>query len=306
MKYKESSKYIASLNVNGLQGRVLRLPVSNSKRREILFVYDRHASLEKWWPLLKQLGQFGAVTAPDLPGFGGMDSLYSIGQKADLNTLADYLASFVKLRYSRRRLSIVGVGYGFVVVTRMLQRYPDLAKKVDVTISIGGFVHQDDLRITRRRKWYYLLTTQLLSYALPAMLFRNIALHPLAVRFWYTHKLRTMPATTIAEQKRKAYLTKQETILWHVSDVRTAMQSLRNGLRLDNCTAQIGLPVWHIQSPHDRLYDAHKIEQHLNIAYQSATLIYTNQSAATLEMRDIPDSMSILLPKQARKLLKTR
>lgn len=306
MRYKESSNFIAPLNVNGLQGRVLRLPPARDRRREILFVYDRHASIEKWWPLLKQLGQFGAVTAPDLPGFGGMDSLITIEQRPNLDTMADYLAAFVKLRYNRRRLSIVAVGYGFVIVTRMLQRYPDLAKKVDYTISIAGYVHKDDLQLSRRKRITYLLLARLLSYSLPALLFRNVLLHPLVVRMWYRHQLRDMPNATLAARKRKVTLLQQETLLWQMTDVRTTMQTLHDGLRLDNCTKQIALPVWHVQSPHDDAYDSHKIEQHLNVAYKQCTTYFTTQDAETLDMQHMPESMGILLPKKVRKLLRSK
>lgn len=306
MKYKESRHYIAPFNVNGLQGRILRLPAPRDRRKELLFVYDRHASLEKWWPLLKQLGHFGAVTAPDLPGFGGMDSLYTIDQKPSLDTLSDYLAAVVTLRYSRRRLSIVAVGYGFVIVTRMLHRYPDLAKKVDLTISIGGYAHKDDLKTPRTTQLAYSLLTYVLSYRLTALMFRNVLLHPLVVRAWYRHKLSGLPHATLAAQKRKAQLVQQESMLWQMTDVRTAMQTLRDGLRLDNCTRQIAVPVWHIQSPNDSVYDNHKIEQHLSIAYKQCNVILTAQDTQTLDLQRMPESMGVLLPKQIRKVLRSK
>jgi pimeloyl-ACP methyl ester carboxylesterase len=81
-----------------------------------------------------------------LPGFGGMDPLYNIGEKATLDNLADYLASFIKVRYKNRRFTIMAVSYGFTVVTRMLQKYPEIAKKVDLLVSWVGFVHKDDFR----------------------------------------------------------------------------------------------------------------------------------------------------------------
>src|ERR1700734_583988 len=100
---KHMEDYIVPLNMNGLQGRMLRLPAPLNKKREILFVYDRHSSLERWWPLARELNRYGGVTMPDLPGFGGMHSLYRIGEKPSLDALADYLAAFMKLRYKRRR-----------------------------------------------------------------------------------------------------------------------------------------------------------------------------------------------------------
>ena len=40
-----------------------------------------------------------------LPGLGGMDSFYSIGLKPSLDNMADYVASFIKLSYKRKKVS---------------------------------------------------------------------------------------------------------------------------------------------------------------------------------------------------------
>src|SRR5665213_5982 len=116
-----SSDYVTPIYMNRLQGRMLYVPSNNHKGREFLIVHDRLNSLEDWWELVRVLNRFGAVTKTDLPGFGGMQSFYHIKEKPSINRLADYLAAFVKLRYRRKQLTIVGVGFGFVIVTRMLQ-----------------------------------------------------------------------------------------------------------------------------------------------------------------------------------------
>ncbi len=140
------------LNMNGLQGRMLRLPAPPSKKRDILFVYGQHSTLERWWGLIQELNRYGSVTVPDLPGYGGMDSLYKIGKSPTFDELADYLAAFVKLRYKRGRITIVGLSIGFAVVTRMLQRYPDLAKRVDLLVSVVGLAHHDDFVLSKSRQ----------------------------------------------------------------------------------------------------------------------------------------------------------
>src|SRR3954467_13947355 len=123
-----AADYILPLNINGLQGRMLRAPSNTNKKREILLVYGHHAALERWWSLVENLVQYGNVTMPDLPGFGGMESFSKINTKPTIDNFADYLAAFVKLRYQRKRVTIYAISYGFVVVTRMLQRYPEIAK----------------------------------------------------------------------------------------------------------------------------------------------------------------------------------
>lgn len=147
--------YISPLHINGLSGRVLRLPAPPKKTREILLIYGHHASLERMFGIAEDLNQYGSVTMPDLPGFGGMNSFYKIGMKPTLDNLADYLAAFIKLRYKRSKITIIAVSFGFVVTTRMLQRYPHLTSKVNLLVSAVGFSHRDDFNFSRGRYLFY-------------------------------------------------------------------------------------------------------------------------------------------------------
>src|SRR5579863_9493933 len=113
---KNLADYVVQLNINGLRGRMLRLPAKR-RNREILLIYGHHASLERFFGLAEMLNDYGAVTMPDLPGFGGMQSFYRLGITPSIDNLADYLATFIKLRYKRRRLTIIGLSFGFTVVT---------------------------------------------------------------------------------------------------------------------------------------------------------------------------------------------
>ncbi len=65
----DPADYIAPLNMNGMQGRMLRMPAPKSYKREILFIYGHHSSLERWFGFSQVLNRYGAVTMPDLPGF---------------------------------------------------------------------------------------------------------------------------------------------------------------------------------------------------------------------------------------------
>src|SRR2546430_3930904 len=179
--------FIVPLNINGMQGRMLHMPAPKGKDKEILFVYGHHSSLERWWGLMQNLNRFGAVTMADLPGFGGMDSFYKIGEKASLDKLADYLAAFIKLRYKRRKVTIVGMSLGFVIATRMLQRYPDLTKKVNLLISVAGFAHKDDFTFSRPRLAMYRTLAAVFSLPVAAGFFRYVCLNPLILKAAYRH-----------------------------------------------------------------------------------------------------------------------
>lgn len=255
--------------MNDLQGRMLHLPGTGRSNREILVLYGHHALLERWWGLIQNFAAYGNVTMPDLPGFGGMDSFYKIGQKPTIDAYADYMASFVKLRYKRRRVLIVGISFGFVVATRMLQRYPDLAKKVDFVVSAAGFTHHDDFKFSRPRMLAYRAASRLFSWRVPAFVWRHTALTPWMLRKAYarTHNAKHKFAEVAALPERFEAMMNVEIDLWHMNDVRTHFATTNEFLRLDNCTKQVHALVWHIYTKNDQYFDNHIVEQHLRVIY---------------------------------------
>ncbi len=300
---KNIADYILPLNMNGLKGRMLRMPAPANKKREILFIYGHHSSLERWWGVIQDLNQYGAVTVPDLPGFGGMDSFYKIGQKPTVDALADYLASFIKLRYKNKKVSIAGLSFGFVVTTRMLQKYPELAKKVNLLVSVVGFSHRDDFTFSKPRYWFYRSTASLFSHRIPSFFFKNLALNPLVLRAVYA---RTANAKSKFEGKEKvAYKETMaaEVGLWHSNDLRTHMFTSVQFLKIDNCTQQVNLPVWHISVKADQYFDNHLIEQHMRIIFsdfQQARSRLKNHAPSVIAEAE---EAAPLLPTKIRRLL---
>jgi pimeloyl-ACP methyl ester carboxylesterase len=267
--------YIVPLNMNGLQGRMLHLPAPKSNKRDILFVYGHHSSLERWWGLMQNLNRYGAVTMPDLPGFGGMDSFYKIGEKATIDNLADYLAAFIKMRYKHRRVTIAGMSLGFVIVTRMLQRYPDLVKKVDMVVSIAGFAHKDDFVFSKWRWAMYRYSSAFFSMPVTSSFFRYVCLHPFILRNVYkrTHNARDKFKGVMGEELKA--ITEFEIRLWHDNDVRTYMKTSAEFLTLDNCQKQIDLPIYHVAIKADRYFDNAIVEQHLRVIFNEYHLMAT-------------------------------
>ncbi len=300
---KNVADYIQPLNMNGLNGRMLRMPPPTGRQREILFVYGHHSSLERWWGVIQDLNRYGGVTVPDLPGFGGMDSFYKIGQKPTIDALADYLASFIKLRYKRQKVSIAGLSFGFIVVTRMLQRYPDLVDKVDLLISVVGFSHREDFAFSKPRYWFYRSLAGFFSYRLPAFMFKNIALNPLLLRAVYakTNNAQSKFANLSKEEHRR--MMDYEIYLWHCNEVRTYMYTSKQFLAVNNCTQQINLPLWHIGVKADQYFDQHMVEQHLRIIFSEYHQCFSKMDSHAPSVIADVKSAAPLLPPQIRRLL---
>jgi pimeloyl-ACP methyl ester carboxylesterase len=268
-----AADFIGPLNMNGLQGRMLHMPAPKGKTKEILFIYGHHSSLERWFGVAQNLNKDAAITMPDLPGFGGMDSFYKIGQKATIDNFADYLAAFVKMRYKRKKVIIVGMSLGFVMATRMLQRYPDLAKRVELLMSYVGFSHYDDFSFTRGRRLSYLWGARFFSLPLASAFFRYVCLHPFILKTVYKHTHNAKEKFKAAVSSELEEITRTEIGLWHGNDVRTYMRTTAEFLTLDNCKQQVNLPVYHVAMKGDRYFNNAVVEQHLRIIYSDFKLL---------------------------------
>lgn len=302
-KLGDISEYIVPLYINGLQGRMLHVPAPRNKTREILFVYGHHSSLERWWGVVQDLSQYGAVTMADLPGFGGMESFYKIGTTPSIDNLADYLAALIKMRYKRKKVTIAGLSFGFVVVTRMLQKYPDLAKKVDMLVSVVGFAHKDDFTFSPARYAFYLWSAKFFSLRLPAIFFRNVLLHPWVLRSAYhrTHNARQKFQSLDRAESEAAM--NMEIRLWHNNDVRTHMKTSVEFLTLDNCQKRVDLPVWHVAIKADRYFDNFRVEQHMGVIFNKVTTLQAKMDTHAPSVIADAKTAAPMLPTKLRRLL---
>ena len=250
------------------------MPAPKNKKTEILFVYGQHSSLERWWGLLQYANRLGAVTAPDIPGFGGMESFHKIGKQPTIDNFADYLAAFVKMRYKRKKVVIMGMSLGFVIATRMLQRYPELSKNVVMLVSLVGMTHADDFRFPRARYWFYRSIGAVFSHWLPALVFRYVFLNGSVLRKTYHHTYQARSKFAAAKTPEEhEYFMNVEIGLWHMNDVRTHAKTLSELLVLDNCNKRLDIPVWHVNVDGDQYLDHHRVEQHLKVAFSDVHMV---------------------------------
>ena len=293
--------YITPLVIDGLEGRVLHLPAPKKyKDTEVLLIYGHHSDLERWWGLAQVINRYGAVTMPDLPGFGGMTPLSKIGMKPSLDNIADYLASFVKMRYKRKRFVIVGISFGFLVATRMLQRNPELIKKVEFLVSAAGFAHHDDFLFTPRRHRIYTRGSRIIRLPVVSTVFRYTALLPPVLRLAYGRTHNAKHKFHGVDEVRFKKLMDREIELWHNNETRTHWHTTVEMLTVDNCQVKVDLPVWHVYSPHDNYFNNDVVEQHYRVIFSD----YNKVAVPTL--RHVPNVLAtaeeseVLVPPKLR------
>lgn len=297
--------YIVPLNINGLDGRMLRMPADkNSKRqRNILLIYGHHAMLERWWGLVENLNDYGNVTMPDLPGFGGMDSFYSIKRKPTVDQYADYLASFIKLRFKRKKITIVAISHGFVIATRMLQKYPELTNKVELLVSLVGFVHHDDFVYSPKRQKFYRYATRFFATRGVATSIRYLALNKLVLKTLYAklpNSKRRMIEVGPDEFEESMDF---EVVMWQANDVRTHWQTSSQFFTLDNCAKRVNMPVLHVVSAEDHYFDNETVKQHMQVTFTGYKQFVAKSKAHTPSVLADKKAMSVMIPPGLKRIL---
>ncbi len=303
---KSPADYIIPLDINRLDGRMLHMPGPAGNKRQILLLYGHHAMLERWWGLVENLHDYGTVTMPDLPGFGGMDSFATIGKKPTLDNFADYLAAFIKLRYRGKRVTIVAISFGFLVATRMLQRYPELTDKVDMLVSLVGFMHKDDFIYSHRQMRTYRWIARLFATRPVSLFIRYCCLN----RFVLT----TLYAKLPNSKKRMVDITPEEfrrnidfeKTIWQANDVRTHWLTTNEFLNVDNCQASIALPVYHVASTADHYFNNEIVKQHMLVVFDSYHRFTASSKAHTPSILADKKAMAVLLPPGLRRVLRKK
>ncbi len=301
--------FIEPLEINGMHGRVMRLPAKKGATREILVLYGHHGLLERWWGLMQNANDFGAVTMPDLPGFGGMDTFYKIGKPATIDNYADYIADFIKQEYGNRHISVMGISFGFLVITRMLQRHPELTDQVDLLISAAGFMKREDFMFTPARYNSYLYGARIMSIPPLYVLFRYTALNSWVLRTVYARinqNTRAKFADSEGDSEQFKKTMDMEIDLWHKNETRTYMRTTVELLTVDNTQTRINLPVWHVYSKKDHFFNGKSVEKHMR-------RVYTDFIPATMELNShvvnvlaTKEEAAALIPESLRKVLNAK
>ncbi len=301
-KLESPADYIVPLDINGLEGRMLYKPNYKSQR-EILLLYGHHAMLERWWGLVQNLDSYGSVTMPDLPGFGGMDSFSKINKYPSIDAYADYLAAFIKLRFHHKKITVFAISFGFVVFTRMLQRYPELTQNVELLVSVVGFVHKDDFLFTPKKRHFFHYLARVFATRLVAYFIRYCCLNKFVLTVLYS-KLPNSKRRMIEVTPEEFQITMQfEVQLWQSNDVRTHWLTTSEFFTLDNCTKQINLPVIHVISKEDHYFDNELVKQHMLVVFKSYRRFVANSKAHTPSVLADKKAAGVLIPPALRKIL---
>lgn len=301
------AEYVSSLHINGMRGRVLQIP---SKRKvkintNILLVYGHHSSIERMYSLASYLSDFGTITMPDLPGFGGMDSFYVIGKHPTLDNMADYLATFIKLSYKNMQISVCGMSYGFLVVTRMLQKYPDMTKQVRLLVSLVGFSSAADFSFSPAKHRLLTSSSAVFSAAPLSYVAKHIFLTRPFITLAYTLSAGSHVKMKDATKTERARRIRFEVYLWQCNDARTYFATSHEFLTVDITHTTVSLALDHVAVKQDQYFKKKVVINHLKKIFDSVRVHTADlPNHAPTVISDESDA-SKLLPSALKRRLRT-
>jgi len=258
---------IQPLSINRLNGRELR--IDNPSGRRIVLIYGIHSSLERMTTTAEFLSDYGQVRLPDMPGIGGMTSFYAIGREPTLDMYADYLYTYLKVSQLDKSLTFVAMSFGFLVVTRMFQKYPQTESWTDDVISFVGFGRASDFKhLARSRRWYVplsrLLSTRAGGWFARRVVFSRLGLRAMFAVFKlfnpkYQHAMATRPVDSL----------KMELDLWQANDARTrfALYKLLFQFDLTGSGQVIDVPLHDLTTFTDQYLEPAKVAATLKRLY---------------------------------------
>ncbi len=301
------AEYVSSLHINGMRGRVLQIPAKKKTKvaTNILLVYGHHSSIERMFSLASYLSEFGTITMPDLPGFGGMDSFYVINKRPTLDNMADYLATFIKLTYKNKPITVCGMSYGFLVVTRMLQKYPDMTKQVQLIVSLVGFSSASDFSFSPARHRLLSSASAILSMAPMSDIAKHFALTRPFITLTYTLSARRHVKMKDATKEERTRRIRFELYLWQCNDARTYFATSHDFLTIDITHTTVSLPLEHVAVKQDQYFKKKVVINHLKKIFDSVR-VYTADlpNHAPTVISDETEA-SNLLPNSLKRRLRT-
>ncbi|HEV2412464.1 MAG TPA: alpha/beta fold hydrolase [Candidatus Saccharimonadales bacterium] len=297
---------IRPLSIYGLKGRVLELGDDNDRRTPILFVYGLHTSLERIYTIAQALAKFGPLSAPDLPGFGGMESLHRVNEEPTIDNFADFLAAFVEQRYPDKNQKIICVGFslGFPLLTRMIQRHPHLASRVKLMVSLAGFTSVKDCSFNPPTMLALRVSSKILSWQLFAWVFRWVFLQKIVISSIYGAQARNHPKMKGLNRETRKQMINFEVHLWHVNDVSTYFSIVHQMAHLDLTKKRIDLPVHHIAVKQDQYFNNTVVRRNMRKIFTEVTVHYADLPNHAPTIIEDVEGASQFLPGSIRTVLK--
>ena len=263
------AEFIKPMKVQGLNGRVLVMPPNDPKNKnnQIMMLYGLHSSIERMQGIIENIADAGTVTVPDIPGFGGMESLYSMGIIPTSEALAENLYEFIKQHYGTTKFKVVAMSYGFVIITRMLQNHPELNDQITLVVSLAGLTDRQEFIVSRANYLLWIAILNTFNGKFRSKIFKHVFLNPIILKSIYKLQAANHPKFKDADKAELNARLDYEVHLWQINDQHTYMLATKDVLQLATPKSSIPVPLLHVSIDSDQYVDHKLVVNNLNNIY---------------------------------------
>lgn len=256
-----NQEHLKSISIMGIESRLLDIENVNYDKQFVL-LGGQHTSIERMYAIAQFLGDFGSVKLIDLPGFGGVDSFRKIGKKINLDNYATYLHQFI-VKNDLKDFDFFATSFSSIVVTRMLQMYPETQKRVRRVILFVGFSSGEDFSIRQPQKTLINILITLTSNPVGANIFKFLFTNKISL--WLMLKIFSIFKTKMKSNDKKVVVDNiaMEYQLWTNNDRETHAKSTKImfGVDLTRQKKKIDLTCHNIVTTNDQYFDVGSVNQ---------------------------------------------
>lgn len=303
---KIPDKYISRIEIAGMNGRMLSLPSQTKHKKEILLLYGVHSSLERMYSNAQFHSRYGNVTMPDMPGFGGMDSFYKIEREPDLDAYADYLYTFIRTyKLDKKKIRIVAMSFGFLVVTRMLQKHPGLTNNIEFVVSFVGFGRSNDFSASIFNKIYVRLSIKFGMTKCGSALIKALVFNKVSLRLMFSIFRLFNPKYKHDNSDARKEATDMELDLWTKNDTRTRFYTydILSDFDLTKDQKRINLVEHNLTTENDQYFDTKRVKETLKKLYKMNYEYIANMPLHAPSIIGSEDDVAKIFPEPVKKIL---
>lgn len=299
------SEQIRNITIEGLSGRVLHIPSEKkSAKKNFFLVYGQHTSHERMYGISQYLSRHGNVYAIDLPGYGGMDSFYSIGKEPTIEAYGHYIYTVMQVLKLEKNIWMVGMSMGFQMMTRMLQLHPQIHPAIDKVFSLVGYTSKHDFAI-KQPLWFGFNFMVFFGKTRPGVwIADNVFLNKVSVRIMLSifAKFKSRMKSVTGEQKD---VIEMEAHLWTINDQRTHAQNIWDMFHNWDLTKYNQLPfsLINMTSKQDQYFSDERLNENFAKVYKEHKTLYLDIDAHSPSVIGSPDDFEATIPKEVRKMV---
>jgi hypothetical protein len=196
------------------------------------------------------------------------------------------------------------MSFSVPLIIKTLQKYPELAKRVDMVISISGFAHRDDFIFPKNIYWSLRTMAAVFSRPFAASIAKNVILTKPVIKT--TYNLVSGRHSKMKDAIDKAELDRRidfEIGLWQMNDVRTRMKTMTMMFKMDVCKEKIDLPVYHVTATEDRYFDNEVVKQHFHVIFKDVHMVSTDMPSHAPSIMATAKEAKAYVPLKLRKIL---